>query len=67
MDTDLYIIPCSIHELILVPAYDEADPSYLIDMVREVNATEVRPSEVLSDNIYIFKRQDKCVSGVYSA
>ncbi len=67
MDTDLYIIPCSIHELILVPAYDEADPSYLIDMVREVNATEVRPSEVLSDNIYIFKRQDKCVSGIYSA
>lgn len=30
------------------------DARYLIQMVKEVNATEVSPDEVLSDNVYMY-------------
>ena len=49
---DFYILPSSIHEVIFVPANGNMDVRYLIQMVKEVNATEVSPSEVLSDNVY---------------
>ena len=50
--SDFYILPSSIHEVIFVPANGDMDVRYLIQMVKEVNATEVSPSEVLSDNVY---------------
>ena len=50
--SDFYILPSSIHEVIFVPANGDMDARYLIQMVKEVNATEVSPSEVLSDNVY---------------
>ena len=37
----IYVLPSSIHELILVP-----DKNYMMQMVREVNSTEVRPDEI---------------------
>ena len=49
---DFYILPSSVHEVIFVPANGDMDVRYLIQMVKEVNATEVSPSEVLSDNVY---------------
>ena len=49
---DFYILPSSIHETILLPATDDMDIDYLIDMVRTVNATEVAPNEILSDSVY---------------
>ena len=49
---DFYILPSSVHEVIFVPANGDMDARYLIQMVKEVNATEVSPSEVLSDNVY---------------
>lgn len=52
--SDFYILPSSVHEVILVPANGDMDARYLIQMVKEVNATEVSPDEVLSDNIYLY-------------
>ena len=49
---DFYILPSSVHEVIFVPANGDMDARYLIQMVKEVNATEVAPDEVLSDNVY---------------
>ena len=49
---DFYILPSSVHEVIFVPANGDMDARYLIQMVKEVNATEVSPDEVLSDNVY---------------
>ena len=51
---DFYILPSSVHEVIFVPANGDMDARYLIQMVREVNATQVAPDEVLSDNVYIY-------------
>ena len=67
VDSDLYILPSSVHELIVIPVWEEADNERLLSMVRQVNSTEVPADEVLSDSVYIFKRQDKCISGIYSA
>ena len=55
-DSDIYILPSSIHETLLIPADGEKDAEELKDMVRTINATEVSPEEVLSDNVYVYIR-----------
>lgn len=49
-----YILPSSIHELILIPDSGKEKPETLRRMVQEVNAGHVAPEEILSDNIYYF-------------
>jgi len=56
---DLYIIPSSIHEVILVPALEEQEHESLSKMVREVNSTQVEEEEVLADHVYFFSREDR--------
>lgn len=51
---NFYILPSSIHELILIPDSGKEEPETLRRMVREVNAGYVAPEERLSDNIYYF-------------
>lgn len=55
---NFFILPSSIHELIFVPDTGEGDEKYLIQMVREVNATQVAPEEILSDNVYRYVADD---------
>lgn len=50
---DLYILPSSIHECIVVPKSD-FEVTELRMMVRDVNATQVEPQEVLSNEIFMF-------------
>lgn len=49
---DCYILPSSIYEVMLVPKNGVKNEQELLDMVREINRTQVAPGEVLSDNIY---------------
>lgn len=55
LKSDLFILPSSVHELIVVPVANN-DPENLKNMVYDVNRGYVRQEEWLSDNIYIFKR-----------
>lgn len=48
----IYVIPSSIHECILIPATVNTDLEALTAMVKEVNATVVKPEERLSDRAY---------------
>lgn len=57
-ESDLYIIPSSIHELIALPKED-ISVKEMNDMIKEVNANEVSPEEVLSDHVYIFLRDSE--------
>lgn len=50
---DLYILPSSIHECIVVPKSDYK-VSELKMMVQEINATQVALPEILSDEVYMF-------------
>ena len=56
--SDFYILPCSVHEIILVPARDVEmwQAEELKDMVREINTIEVPEEEILSNSVYYFNR-----------
>ena len=54
---DLYIIPSSIHELLLYPDFGDVSPAELSGYVKEVNRTQVQPQDRLSDHIYYYDRQ----------
>lgn len=49
---DFYILPSSINELIIVPKKAGDKPEGLREVVRTINAEEVKPEEQLSDSIY---------------
>jgi len=57
-----YVLPSSVHEVILVPACKEFCKEYFKSMVREINATQVDATEVLSDNIYFYDEEAKELS-----
>ena len=54
---DYYILPSSIHEVIIVPSWKEEDPEMLKNMVKDVNTNQVEVEEVLSDEIYYYSRE----------
>lgn len=53
---DLYILPSSIHEILIVPASKHTLDEMTI-MVQEVNEQEVEPEERLANHAYIFHRE----------
>lgn len=61
-NTNFYILPSSIHELILLPDDGREEVKALKSMVEEVNADHVAPEEQLSNNVYYFDRFDSKVS-----
>ena len=55
---DFYILPSSIHEVILVPKSFGLEPERMQEMVKEINQTGVAPEEVLSDSVYYFDGEE---------
>ncbi len=53
-ESNYYVLPSSIHELLLIPVSECENPGELKAMVRQVNATEVAPWEILSDEVYYY-------------
>lgn len=51
------ILPSSIHEVILVPDACARELSYLKQMVKEINETELAPEEILSGHVYRYSRK----------
>lgn len=62
---DLYILPSSIHEVILVPDTEELSAELLHDMVKEANDTVVFDSEILSDSVYYYSRNEKTIKKLH--
>lgn len=56
---DFFILPSSIHELLIVP--DNGDMKYrdLHKMVKTVNATQVDPADKLTDSVYHYDSKEK--------
>lgn len=57
--SDFYVLPSSIHEVLIVPDNGNMQPAELEDMVREVNATQVAPEDLLSDKVQYYDRETK--------
>lgn len=58
INSDLFIIPSSIHELILIPMDGGVGKAELERMVHDVNIADLSPGEVLSDRVYEFYRDE---------
>lgn len=50
---DLFLIPSSIHEFIIIPCSCSPSKEELNQMVKEINKTELPDDEFLSDHIYL--------------
>lgn len=59
--TDLYILPSSVHEIILLSTDNTMTVDELKETVRFVNSNELRQEEVLSDNVYLFDRHNSSI------
>ena len=56
---DFFILPSSIHEVLIVPDNGNMKLGDLEAMVREVNATQVSPEDKLTDSVYHYDSQAK--------
>lgn len=56
INSDFYIVPSSIHEVLLIPVANAAPYSELTSMVQEINATQLTREEILSDHVYLYSR-----------
>lgn len=57
LNSDLYILPSSVHEVLIIPAEKADSAKELSDMVKEVNATQLSNEEILSDHVYYYSRE----------
>jgi hypothetical protein len=60
--SDFYILPSSIHEVILVPYQKTITMEALTEMVKDVNRTQVAREEVLSDRVYYFSGENNAIT-----
>lgn len=56
---DYYVLPSSIHEVLILPDRDQIYGSGLQNMVREVNENCVQADEILSDHVYHYSSELK--------
>lgn len=66
LNRDFYVLPSSIHEVIIVPKTEEIT-SYneLQDMVQEVNITGVSQDEILTGNVYFYDGHELYLASEY--
>lgn len=62
--SDLYIIPASIHEVILVPDAGVSDTEMIKSTIADVNSTMLAAPDFLSDSLYKFTRSTGTVEEV---
>ena len=56
MNSDLIIIPSSVHEVIILPYTKDMDELNITSMIRDINGTEVEIEEILSNHPYFYMR-----------
>ena len=54
-----YLLPSSLHELIIIPKDLGMTPKEMGEMVRDVNQKEVARDEILSDRVYEFDKEKR--------
>jgi len=59
VDGSFFILPSSVHEILIIPDNGQFDLHSLENMVREVNATMVDPVDKLTDNVYHYDADAK--------
>ena len=61
LQEDYYILPSSVHEVVIVPYSKEISRGEMDNMVRDINETQVADEEVLSDHAYLYDIRMGCL------
>lgn len=64
MQSDVCVLPSSVHEFIVVPVSDSINTKELVKMVKEINGTEVPVSDILSYNVYKYVKDTNSLTMV---
>lgn len=59
LESDLFVLPSSIHEVLLLPADKAFGRDELSNLVKEVNRTQVLTEEVLSNQAYRYEKDTR--------
>lgn len=59
LQENYYVLPSSIHEVIIIPESVSPLKEDLEEMIQEINMTQVAREEILSDHPYYYKREEK--------
>ena len=59
MRGSFYVLPSSIHEVLLLPDDGKVDHKELLAMVKGINATMVSPEDRLTDNVYHYDANER--------
>lgn len=57
VEADVWILPSSVHEVILMPKTQERSGAELKSLVAEINRTQIAKEEVLTDSVYFYERE----------
>lgn len=66
LQSDLLILPSSVHEVLLLPDDGVNEYEFYKQMVEDVNTTQVEPEEVLSYNLYRYRREKVEIEEIFS-
>lgn len=61
LGSSLVILPSSIHEMIILQKKEDTDLDMLRRMVRDINLSEVREQDRLTDSVYVYERADNSI------
>ena len=67
MKSDFYIIPSSIHEMLLLTVDADIDPKHIQSVIHDVNRSVVLEEEILSDNLYFYSLKDRKMRKYYAS
>lgn len=66
LEEDIYVLPSSIHECIIVPSSVKCSPQELERTVTEINRTQVPDQEILSNRVFFYQKKEDCLGfGTY--
>lgn len=64
LNSSFFILPSSIHEVILLKDHGNIPPQFLKEMVQTVNVSEVPDDEILSDSVFYYSQKTNTLSVV---
>lgn len=67
LESDIVVIPSSVHEILLMKKKERTDFDVLEKMVQEVNSTCLHEVEILSDSVYQYSRDTQTLFRVKGA
>lgn len=65
LESDLYVVPVSVNELMVLKAVPDNSISDILELVRHSNSLDSSMGEILSDNVYFYSSKNRSISIPY--